>query len=51
MRETEKERERNIDQLPPICAPARDQTRNLGMCSDQESNLQPFGVWDDTPAN
>ena len=24
---------------------------NLGMFPDQESNLQPFGVWDDTPVN
>lgn len=23
----------------------------LGMCPDQESNLPPFGVWDDNPTN
>ena len=29
----------------------RDQTCNLGMCPDWESNLQTFGVWDDAPTN
>ena len=24
---------------------------NLGMCPDEESNLQPFGIWDDAPTN
>ena len=24
---------------------------NLGMCLDQESNPQPFGVWDDASTN
>ena len=43
--------ERNIDWLPPIRAPTRDWTWNLGMCPDQESNPQPFGVQDDTPTN
>ena len=38
--------ERNIDPLLPVCTLARDQTLNLGMCPDQGSNLQPFGVWD-----
>ena len=34
--------ERNIDWLPPICAPTWDQTHNLGMCPDWGSNrLQP----------
>ena len=32
----EKERKRNIDWLPLIRAPIRDQTCNLGMCPDQE---------------
>ena len=35
---------RNINELPPIHTPTRDQTRNLGMCPDGESNLQLFGV-------
>ena len=45
----ERERERNINQLPPYCAPTRDQTYSLGMCPDWNLNLQPFGVWDDAP--
>ena len=51
------ERERNIDvtekldRLPPVRALPGNQTHNLGRCPDQESNLQPFGVWDDAPAN
>ena len=42
---------RDIDQLPPICNPAGNGTYNLGMCFDWESNLQPFGAWDDVSAN
>ena len=49
-REREEERERNvdvrercIDWLPPGHAWPRDQTRNLGMCPDLESEPQPFG--------
>ena len=45
---------RNIswfEKHPPICALTWDQTHNLGMCPDQGSNLQPFGVRDDAPAN
>ena len=49
-REGEEERligERNINWLPPVhtwTGPGiRDQTHNLGMCSDQELNPQPFG--------
>ena len=38
-RERGKER-RNI-------APTRNQTYCLGMCHDQKSNSQAFGVWDD----
>lgn len=34
-----RERERDIDQLPPIS------TRNW------ESNLRPFGIWDGAPTN
>ena len=54
-REEGRERERNIDVretvigLPPVHAPTRNQTHNLGMCPDWESNPQPFGVWDDAP--
>ena len=46
-----KEGERNIDWLPPVHGPTRDQTCNLGMCPDWETNLQPFDVWKDTPTN
>ena len=34
--------ERNIDCLPPIHALTGGQTCDLGMCPDQESNLQLF---------
>ena len=37
--------------LTPILAPTRNQTHNLGICSDRELNLQPFGVWDNAPNN
>ena len=47
----QRERERNISRLPPVRAPTRDQTHNLGMCPDRVSNLQPFGVRDDAPTN
>lgn len=40
-KEKEKHRcERNIDRLVASHT-----------CPDRESNLQPFGVWDDTPTN
>ena len=45
------EGERNIGQLSPVHAPTGDRTCNLGVCPDQESNLPPFGVWDDAPTN
>ena len=53
--EEEGGRERNIDvreehQLPPEHAPTGNWTHNLGMCPDWRQNLQPFGVWDDTPS-
>ena len=35
----------------PINALTRDQTHNLGMCPDWESNLKPFGVQNNAPAN
>ena len=43
-------KERNINWLPPICAPARDGTHQLRMNPDWGSNLQPFGVPADAPA-
>ena len=48
---TERQKERNIYQLPPVRIPTGDRTLNLGMCPDRELNLQPFGVWDDAPIN
>ena len=49
-------RERNIDerekhQLLSICTPVGAWTYHLGRCPDQESNLWPFGLQDDTPTN
>ena len=38
--------EKNID--PPVRAPGRDQTRNLGMCPNTESNLWTLLLWNDT---
>ena len=38
--------ERNINHLPLAQAPTRDQTRNPGMCPDQEFNKWPFALWD-----
>ena len=38
---------RNIYWLPPVCATTEDQTYNLGMCPDQESNPWPLGLQDD----
>ena len=35
------ERETWIAQLPPVCAPPRDQTCNLGVCPDQGVKPQP----------
>ena len=49
--EREREKERNIDQLFPTCALTNDRPRYLGTCSYWGSNLQPFGVWEDAPAN
>ena len=40
-----------MDQLPPVHGPTGDLTRNLGVCPDQESDPQPFGVRDDTPTH
>ena len=37
----------NIDWLPLAHPPADDLAHNPGMCPDQESNQQPFGLQDD----
>ena len=50
-RDKGRKRERNINQLPPICTLIRNQTCNLGMCPDWGSSMQPFGPWDDAPTN
>ena len=36
-----------LSHWPPVI----DRTCNLGMCPDQDSNPQHFGLWDDAPAN
>ena len=41
----EREREKSVAPY----APDWNRTLNQGMCPDQESNLQPLAVWDDTP--
>ena len=41
-------RERVISWLPVAPTPTEDQTRNSGVFPSQESNLQPFALWDDT---
>ena len=43
--------ERNIDWLPPICAPTGDWTCNWGMSPDQELDQQPFSAQNDAPTN
>ena len=48
-KEGKEERERNIYQLPPICAPIRDWTRIPGLCTEWKPNPQSFGARDDTP--
>ena len=40
-------KERNIDGCLLVHIPTGDQTHNLGMCLDQESNPWPFDLWDD----
>ena len=37
--------ERKMDQLPLVHTLTEDQTHNLGMCPDQESNQQHFALW------
>ena len=47
-----RERERNIDvrerhrMVASSTCPTGDKTHILGMCPNQELNLQPFGLWD-----
>ena len=43
--------EKNTDWLPPVHAWAWEQTVNLGICPDWESNPQPFSVRDNAPTN
>ena len=47
--ERREEREGNIHARET--RPSWEQTHNVGMCPDWESNLQPFGLWDDAPTN
>ena len=47
----EREGERNINQLSLALTLTGDQIWNLGMHPDQESNLWPFGLWDDALTN
>ena len=42
---------RNINQLPPICAPTGDQTCNRGGCPDWNLNPWRFDLWDNAPTN
>ena len=43
--------ERNMDWLPPVCTQTGGGTYNPGMCPDQESNSQSFGIWENAPTN
>ena len=47
----ERKEESDIDRFPPVHAPTRDQICNPGMCPDQELNLWPFSLWDNTSIN
>ena len=42
---------RNSDCLSPVHSPIGGQIHNLGMCPDQRSNPQHFGIQDDAPSN
>ena len=54
-RQRDRERERNINvskkhrSIASLTALTGDHTCNLGMCRDQESNLQPLGVRHEAP--
>ena len=41
----ETERERNMGGLPPVHAPAGDQTHNPGLCPDQKSQTHDLLVY------
>ena len=43
--------ERNIDLLSFTAPRTRDQTHNLGMCPDHESNRPPCSLWGNAPTN
>ena len=43
--------EGDIDRAPRVLSLTADQTHSLGMCPDQESNLQSFGGRDDAPTH
>lgn len=45
--ETGREKERNMNQLPPVGAPSRDQTLSLAMCPDQKLKPRTFGEQQD----
>ena len=44
MEEREEENKRNMDQLPLIGTPTRDQTHNPGLRPAWESNPRPFAL-------
>ena len=46
----EKDRERNIDKLPPIST-LMGWNCNLGTCPDRELKPQHFVLWDDASTN
>ena len=46
-----RDRERNIDWLPPICTPTGNWTQNPGKCPDQEIQPATFRCVDDPPAH
>ena len=50
-RERDRQTDRDINWLPPLCFFTGNRTHNLGVRLDQESNLQPLGIKDDAPTN
>ena len=50
VRGEERERERDIHQLPPVSALTGARTCHLGMCPDRELNPQRFGAPGNAPA-
>lgn len=51
LREIERNFERTIPWLPPMCAPNGNQTHNLGICQDQQLKPQSFDTWASAPTN